>query len=108
VGWATAANPNGIIDMDYCANAITYAAHNGAIVINCSWSNTLTAMLAAAVSDAVARGVTVVVAAGNQNTASPPANYLGTRGDCIDVAATDASDLRAAFSNYGVWVDVSA
>ncbi len=108
IGWATQANPNGIVDMAFCASAITYAAHNGAIVINCSWSNTNTSMLAAAVNDAIARGVTLVVAAGNQGTNSPPNNYLASRGDCVDVAATDASDQRAGFSNYGVWVDVSA
>jgi hypothetical protein len=33
---------------------------------------------------------------------------LATRGDCIDVAATDNDDIRCSFSNYGTWVDVSA
>jgi subtilisin family serine protease len=108
VGWSTNQSPNGIVDMVFCANAITYAAHNGAIAVNCSWSNQNASMLVAAVNDAIARGVTIVVAAGNQGTVSPPNNYLASRGDCVDVAATDANDVHAGFTNYGIWVDVSA
>jgi hypothetical protein len=32
----------------------------------------------------------------------------GSRGDCIDVAATDFNDVRAGVSNFGPWVDVAA
>ena len=52
--------------------------------------------------------MTIVVAAGNDGVQVPPQNYLATRGDCVDVAATDVNDQRAGFSNYGPWIDVSA
>jgi hypothetical protein len=61
-----------------------------------------------AVGNAIAKGVTVCVAAGNDNTQSQAQNYLTTRGDCVDVAATDINDQRASFSNFGSWIDVSA
>jgi serine protease len=61
----------------------------------------------AAIDGAVARGTTVVVAAGNSN-----ANVSGFRpGNCnnvISVAATTNTGARASFSNYGTLIDVSA
>ncbi|MEW5924429.1 MAG: PKD domain-containing protein, partial [Candidatus Zixiibacteriota bacterium] len=45
-------------------------------------------------------------AAGNSNSSSP--DYLGSRGDCLDVGATDKSGNPASFSNYGTWVDIAA
>src|SRR4029077_13115237 len=80
----------------------------GAKVINCSWQNADQSGLGAAVSYAIAHGVTVVVAAGNEGTDTPPQNALGLRGDCVDVAALDPNDVRTTVSNFGSWVDVSA
>lgn len=59
-----------------------------------------------AINTATAAGCTFAAAAGNSNTSTPsyPANYENT----IAVAATNSSDVRASFSNYGTWVDVSA
>ncbi|MER5885462.1 S8 family serine peptidase [Streptomyces sp. NPDC001941] len=60
-----------------------------------------------AIDAAVARGTTVVVAAGNSNAdaaASTPANCPGV----ITVAATSREGNRAFYSNYGATVDVSA
>ena len=54
-----------------------------------------------------AQGVTVVAAAGNQNSSSPtiPASCPGV----ISVSAVDMSRQKAWYSNYGAsWVDVSA
>lgn len=60
-----------------------------------------------AVAAAVAAGVTMVVAAGNGNvdacTASPAREVTA-----ITVGATDSTDARAAFSNYGNCVDIFA
>jgi subtilisin family serine protease len=107
-GWKDAAGSSGAIDVGFAAQAINYAANNGANVINCSWESFFSVALNAAATDAIARGVTLCVAAGNHNAATPVENYLGTRGDCIDVGAISSSDLKASFSNYGPWVDVSA
>lgn len=105
-GWET--NSGSVVDMSFCAQAIQYATDNGAKVINCSWQNLDQNGLGAAVSYAIAHGVTVVVAAGNEGTSTPPQNDLGQRGDCVDVAALDANDVRTTVSNFGPWVDVSA
>ena len=55
----------------------------------------------------IAAGVTVVVAAGNENadasTSSPASEPLA-----ITVGATGQNDARASFSNYGSLIDVFA
>jgi len=108
VGWQNTVGGSGVVDMVFCAQAINYARQNGAKVINCSWSNSNLPALVSAVTAAINAGVTVCVAAGNDGVQVPPQNYLATRGDCVDVGATDINDERAGFSNYGSWVDVSA
>ena len=60
-----------------------------------------------AITDAIARGTVVVVAAGNENanvSTSEPANCTGV----IAVGATLRSGGRASFSNFGTGVAVSA
>lgn len=61
----------------------------------------------AAVAAAVAKGVTMVVAAGNSNvdacTASP-----ASEPSAITVGATDSTDTRATYSNFGKCVDIFA
>ena len=105
-GWDN--GTGGVVDLTWCAQAVNYAVAKGANVINCSWSNSSTPVLTSAVNNAIAKGVTVCVAAGNDNTQSQANNFLSTRGDCVDVAAIDANDERATFSNFGQWIDVSA
>jgi len=106
-GWCAGPN-SGVVRMDFCAQAIYYAARNGARVINCSWANDSSGGLNVAVDTAAARGAIVVVSAGNGNTSSQSVNYLSTRGDCFAVAATDSNDVRYFQSNYGTWVHSSA
>jgi len=63
-----------------------------------------------AVADAVAHDIVVVAAAGNDNT-SDTVNYPTSPAslpDVCGVAATDSSDKKASFSNFGAWVSVSA
>jgi len=65
------------------------------------------ATMANAIAAAVARGTSVVVAAGNSNSnvaGSVPANCPNV----IAVAATTSTGARASFSNYGAGVDVAA
>ncbi|MEO7995064.1 MAG: S8 family serine peptidase, partial [bacterium] len=59
-----------------------------------------------ALDAAMASGCTFAAAAGNENTSSM--SYPGAYANLIGVAAIDNNDVRASFSNYGPWVDVSA
>ncbi|KPL14430.1 MAG: hypothetical protein AMS26_10845 [Bacteroides sp. SM23_62] len=96
----------GLVNMDFCAQAIYYAARNGASAINCSWGSSNTAGIADAVTFATSMGAIVVSAAGNDDISD--ASYLCSRHDCISVAATDPNDNKASYSSFGFWVDVSA
>jgi serine protease len=92
---------------DVISDGITWAADNGADVINLSFGGYgESAMLQSAVEYAIAHDVVVVVAAGNDGTSLPsfPAAYDGV----IAVSATDRSGTFAYFSNHGWWVDLSA
>jgi len=63
--------------------------------------------LNSAVAGAVAKGVTVVVAAGNNNANA--CNYSpASAPSAITVAATTSADARASYSNYGSCVDIFA
>jgi thermitase len=91
----------------WVVSGITWAADNGAQVINMSLGGTASSRaLEDAINYAWSKGVIVVAAAGNGGTSSPfyPAYYA----NCIAVAATDRYDARASWSNYGDWVDVAA
>ena len=103
--------PTGVVIMDYVAEAMYYMADLktsgwNVAAINCSFGTSNSGGLAAAASYLIAQDVVIVVAAGNSNSSSP--DYLGSRGDCIDVGATDQSGNPASFSNYGSWVEVAA
>lgn len=62
----------------------------------------------AAIRDAVAAGITVVVSMGNNgsNMKQYPAGY--NIPGMITVGATDAANARAPYSNYGSWCDIMA
>ncbi len=107
IGWKDTPSSPGQIDMGFAAQALVYATDNGAHVINCSWESVVLTALRTAATYAINHGVTLCVAAGNHNSESTAENYLAARGDCIDVAAIDRNDVRAGFSSYGAWVDVS-
>lgn len=108
VGWSVYyyGDELGLVAMDYCAQAIQYAAQNGAKAINCSWGSGNTGGIADAVTFATNNDVVVVCAAGNSDLAD--ASYLASRHDCIAVAATDPLDIKTSYSSYGFWVDISA
>src|SRR4051794_964826 len=81
--------------------------HRGPSVLSMSLSGSAFAPLDAAVEAASAAGVTVVVAASNENEDacdSSPARVPSA----ITVGATDARDTRAPFSNWGRCVDLFA
>lgn len=60
-----------------------------------------------AINAAVARGTTVVVAAGNDNADASGAS-LASCNNVISVAATNRNGDRAFYSNYGAAVDIAA
>jgi hypothetical protein len=91
----------------YGYNGIVYAADNGADIINCSWGGSGASFAEAdVIAHAVSKGALVTASAGNDDSDKPsyPANLKGV----LAVAATDNSDLKASFSNYGYFVDVCA
>ena len=96
----------GVVEMDYAAEAFYYAAENGARIASCSWGSENTGGLGAAIDYFLASGGLIFKAAGNEDSSTP--DYMGSRDDIISVAATDESDCKASFSNYGNWVDIAA
>ncbi|MFC5071786.1 S8 family serine peptidase [Kitasatospora cinereorecta] len=60
-----------------------------------------------AINGAVARGTTVVVAAGNSNANSANFNPASCN-NVINVAASDREGNRASYSNYGTIIDITA
>ena len=89
------------------AEAIKFAADNGADVINLSLGGGgASRLLEEAIAYAYDKGVVIVAAAGNENlnAASYPARYPKV----IGVAATDFENAKAPYSNYGAGVDLAA
>jgi thermitase len=89
------------------SNAIIYAADNGAKVINLSLGNyPSSSYMQYAVNYAWNKGCVLVGAAGNNNVSDPfyPAAY----DNVIGVSATDQSDAKASWSNYGSYISVAA
>ena len=99
---------DGIGYYSWIANGITWAADNGAKVINMSLgSSNPSSTVESAIDYADAKGIVLVAAAGNNSSSSMfyPAAY----DKVLAVAATDHNDAKASFSNYGSsWVDVAA
>lgn len=113
LNWAISLMPVKVLDASgsgtysAVANGITWAADNGAKVINLSLGgNVPSKTLERAVKYAWSKGAVLACAAGNSGTTQKlyPAAYT----DCIAVAASDENDQKASFSNYGKWVDVAA
>jgi serine protease len=89
------------------ADAIRYAADNGAKVINMSLGGPFPSrVLKKAVDYAYKKGVTVICAAGNdgRNKVGYPAAYPGA----VAVAATQYDESTTFYSNYGKDIDIAA
>ena len=85
----------------YVAEAITYAADNGARVINLSvGGNEISDIEQAAIDHAYAKGVVIVAAAGNQGREVSKYS-AGSLDKILTVGATGFDDQRVAFSNWG-------
>ncbi|MFX1393724.1 MAG: S8 family serine peptidase [Promethearchaeota archaeon] len=86
--------------------ACHHAVDNGADIISYSGGGTDSATKQEGVNYAIANGVMLIAAAGNDgvSTEEYPAAYPAV----IGVTATDQYDNFASFSNYGTWIDVAA
>jgi|GEM_PF-6834476 len=96
----------GLVRMDFAAQALRYAADNGAKIASCSWGSNNSGGLADAIDYFLAGGGLIFKAAGNDDL--DEADYMANRADVLSVTATDSNDTKADFSNFGTWVDLSA
>lgn len=93
-------------DVDFIP-AIQYSVNRGARIVSISFGGTDTnPAYQTAVNYARSNNCLVLAAAGNENVSTPsfPAAYSGV----VAVAALNRGYVKAAFSNYGSWVDISA
>jgi thermitase len=89
------------------ADAIRYAADQGARVINISVGGPAqSAALQSAVDYAYRKGSLIFAAMMNDGMATP--YYPAACNHVMAVSATDAYDHLASFSNYGAWVTIAA
>lgn len=92
---------------DDIASGITFAANNGADVINMSLGGTYnSSAVSSAVATAYNAGVTIVCAAGNAGTSTPqyPAAYT----QCISVSAVRYNKTYTSYTSYGSTIDICA
>jgi thermitase len=93
------------------AAGVRWAVDHGARVLNLSLNATSDRPeLNAALNDAIAQGVTVVLAAGNGGSANPSNDGYPAPGvpGAIRVAASTQGLKIASWSNRGAWVDIAA
>ncbi len=89
------------------AEAIIYAAHNGADVINLSLGTPdPSALLADTIHQVTKQGVVVVAAAGNLN--SEVQEYPATHRCAISVTSVGQTGTKSAFANFNRLVDFAA
>ncbi len=98
----------GASETDDIANALVYAADNGADIINMSYGGEFSQVESDAINYAYSMGVVLVAAAGNENTDSSIDSYPAAYEHVIAVAATAGDDSKTYYSNYGDWIDVAA
>ena len=96
-----AVNNFGHTRASYIAEAIAYAADNGARVINLSvGGKEISAVEQAAIDYAYSKGVVIVVAAGNEGVDTSKFG-IAASSKVLTVAATGFDDQKAVFSNWG-------
>ncbi len=102
-------------DLFASVKAIEYAAKNGAHVISASWGATIPQSGAQPIIDAIKaaeeKGVIFVAAAGNDGKSNDKAGVFPANAqtpNMISVAASNSSDQKPAWSNYGRKVDIAS
>ncbi|MGA9165408.1 MAG: S8 family serine peptidase [Thiobacillus sp.] len=97
--------PDGTAYWSTIAQAINWAADNGAKVANISFSGLSgSSTIQSAAQYMRSKGGVVIVAAGN----SGGLESIAANDSLLTVSATDSSDVRASFSSYGDYVDLAA
>jgi Subtilase family/Divergent InlB B-repeat domain len=107
------AGPSGNATSQAMAAGLRWATDHGARVINMSYGPVAFAprdeRVESAIADALARGVAVVLSAGNSGEADPAVNkHASDNPEAIAVAAVDSSNHLATRSNHGSWVAIAA
>ncbi|MEO0471689.1 MAG: S8 family serine peptidase, partial [Bacteroidota bacterium] len=89
-------------------DGIVYAMRSGADVINMSFGSASNTYLTLGniLTAAHQQDIMLVTAAGNANTDTE--FYPAAHPDVLAVAATNQSDRKPSFSNFGGWIDVAA
>lgn len=88
------------------ADAIYYAANNGADIMNMSFSGGASSTIDAAVLYAYNNNVVMCASSGNGNTSVP--SFPAADSLVLAVGGSNAWDVRYQFSNYGPHLDVVA
>ncbi len=97
----------GYLSVSDTSAGIHYAALNGANIISMSFGSPFPSDTEQDVIEfAQSLGCLCVGAAGNEGEISK--TYPSAYEDVIAVGATDTNDQKVGFSNFGIWVDVSA
>ncbi len=98
----------GYLVMSAVAQAMTYAARNGADIITYSAGSSFTTdIYVAMLLCRDSAQMVICTAAGNEGT-SIPGSYFDTQPGLITVAATRSNDTKWSGSNYGAWVEICA
>lgn len=115
---AKACNSAGSCPNSATANAIVWAADNGANVINMSFGSfgsnpdgTGSAVQQVALQYAASKNVLPVCSTGNDDgkpTYTGGIGYPSRFPECMSVAATNWDDAKASYSNYGPQTEISA
>lgn len=87
-------------------DGITWAAENGARVINCSWGGARSSTENSILKSCYDRNIVILGAAGNQSSNTP--TYPAASQYVISVGSVDENGRKSSFSNYGPWVDIAA
>ena len=113
VTWANPILPVRVLDANgtgsysAIAQGITYAANQGARIINLSFGGSANSQtLQDAINYAWSKQCIVVASAGNNGNSVPV--YPAACSNVVSVAATNASDAHPSWSNYGSFIDLCA
>lgn len=105
--------PVRVLDSDGCGSlwaavqGVRYATANGASVVNMSFGSPQNSgMMTKALNDAYNDGVVLVASAGNHNTNTP--QYPAGNTHVVAVAALNADNSKASFSNFGSAISLAA
>lgn len=90
------------------AQAIINATDLGAKIISYSGGGTDSSTKYEAVKYAYDHDVLIVSSAGNDNTNSRHNNYPAAYDEVVSVSATNLTDGKAWYSNWGDWIEISA